>query len=75
MLRLENIAQSYGRKPVLADVSYDFGQGVTVITGPSGAGKTTLLRICATIEKPKTGTLRWNDSLVQKNLKRFRTGL
>lgn len=75
MLSLKNISQSYGKKPVLDDVSHDFEQGVTVITGPSGAGKTTLLRVCATVEKPKAGTLHWNEKLVRKNMRAFRADL
>jgi len=75
VLELENISQAYGRKTVLADLTYQFDKGVTVITGPSGAGKTTLLRICATVEKPKSGNIRWNGQLVRKSLRSFRSGL
>lgn len=58
-LRLENIAQCYGRKQVLKDVNHTFDRGLTLLTGPSGAGKSTLLRLCATAEKPSGGTLFW----------------
>ncbi|MEP3655340.1 MAG: ATP-binding cassette domain-containing protein [Litorimonas sp.] len=75
MLDLKNISQAYGRKTVLADLTHRFSQGVTVITGPSGAGKTTLLRICATAEKPKSGSVTWNDEPVRKVLRNFRSGL
>lgn len=75
MLNLENISQAYGRKAVLADLTHSFSQGVTVITGPSGAGKTTLLRICASVEKPKLGSVHWNGKPVRKSLRPFRTGL
>ena len=75
MLELKNIAQAYGSKSVLANLSHNFGQGVTVITGPSGAGKTTLLRICSSVEKPKSGEVLWNGKQVQKNLRQFRTAL
>ena len=75
MLELKNIAQAYGRKSVLADQTHDFQQGVTVITGPSGAGKTTLLRICATVEKPKSGEILWKGEPVRKTLRRFRSAL
>lgn len=75
MLGLKNIAQSYGRKSVLADLTHDFDRGVTIITGPSGAGKTTLLRICATVEKPKSGTVDWKGEPVRKSLRRYRSVL
>ena len=75
MLNLDNISQSYGQKSVLAELSHNFAQGVTVITGPSGAGKTTLLRICASVEKPKTGTVLWKGAPIRKTLRGFRTAL
>jgi len=75
MLELKNITQSYGAKSVLAELSHNFGLGVTVITGPSGAGKTTLLRICASVEKPKSGEVLWNGKPVWKTLRQFRSGL
>jgi len=75
MLELKNISQNYGRKAVLVDLNHNFSTGVTVITGPSGAGKTTLLRICATVEKPKSGEVLWNKVSVKKNLRSFRSGL
>lgn len=75
MLELNNISQAYGRKTILTDLSHNFGSGVTVITGPSGAGKTTLLRICATVEKPKSGSIMWNGESVRKGLRNFRSGL
>jgi len=75
MLALNNIAQAYGQKSVLANLTHEFTQGVTVITGPSGAGKTTLLRICATVEKPKSGDILWEGQLVRKSLKSFRAVL
>lgn len=75
MLELNEIGQAYGRKQILEGISHKFGTGVTVITGPSGAGKTTLLRICATVEKPKSGQLTWNGTDVRKSTRQFRSGL
>ena len=75
MLDLNSISQSYGQKTILSDLTHRFGQGVTVITGPSGAGKTTLLRICATVEKPKSGAIAWNGDPIRKVLRKFRTDL
>jgi len=75
MLELDNIAQAYGRKSVLANLTHNFEQGVTVITGPSGAGKTTLLRICATVEKQKSGEVLWDGQPLKKILRSFRSGL
>lgn len=61
-LRLEKVSRRYGRKLVLEDVSHVFPLGLTLLTGPSGAGKSTLLRLCATAEKPSSGSLFWEGS-------------
>ena len=75
MLSLENISQAYAGKTIFAEQTHNFAKGVTVITGPSGAGKTTLLRICASVEKPKTGRVLWKGEPMRKNLRGFRSGL
>lgn len=42
MIRIEHVEKSYGKRPVLKDVSLEVPTGsVTVIIGPSGSGKTT----------------------------------
>lgn len=41
-LRIENLGKSYGRKPVVRDVSLTLNRGEAVgLLGPNGAGKTT----------------------------------
>lgn len=59
-LRLEDVSRRYGRKSVLENLNHTFGRGLTLLSGPSGAGKSTLLRLCATAEKPSSGTLSWD---------------
>lgn len=66
MLELIAVGKRYGKKAVLEDLSHVFDPGVTVITGPSGAGKSTLLRLCATVEKPSAGELRWQLAPLRK---------
>lgn len=45
-LGCENVAKSYGARPVLVDVDLEVREGtLTAILGASGSGKTTLLRI------------------------------
>ena len=56
-VRVENLCKSYGGVPVLKDVSFAAGRGVTCIMAPSGAGKTTLLRILLGLEKPDSGSV------------------
>lgn len=75
MLELINVGQRYGRRTVLEGISHSFAPGVTVITGPSGAGKTTLLRLCASAERPKSGTLNWNGKPLGRSPRAFRANL
>lgn len=58
ILRVENIAKSYGRKEVLTDVSFEINKGVMCgIVGENGSGKSTLLKIIV-------GTLKANRGKV-----------
>ena len=68
MFEVRNIAFSYGKTPVLRDVSFVVSPGATVsIVGANGAGKTTLLRILATLAQPDSGTVMTDgqDALVR----------
>lgn len=56
-LHIENLCKSFDGKPVLQDVSFTAGPGVTCVMAPSGAGKTTLLRILLGLERPDSGTV------------------
>ena len=43
-MEIKNLCKAYGDLPVLENVSFTAGVGVTALWGPSGVGKTTLLR-------------------------------
>lgn len=55
-LRIQNLCKSYGGTPVLKNVTFTAGPGITCIMAPSGAGKTTLLRILLGLETADSGT-------------------
>jgi len=56
IVRVQNVAQRYGRKPVLRNVSLEVKTGeVAALLGANGAGKTTLLRILAGLDNPERG--------------------
>ena len=58
MLEVKHISFSWGRTPILNDVSFTVAPGETVaLAGANGAGKTTLLRILAGVCFPTSGTV------------------
>jgi putative spermidine/putrescine transport system ATP-binding protein len=56
LLRIQNVAKSFGKNAVLRNISLEIGQGeFLTILGESGSGKTTLLRIIAGFESASSG--------------------
>lgn len=67
ILSLQNICFSYGRTPVLQNLSYDFEKGkMYCIIGKSGAGKTTLLSLLSGLASPSSGTILYDGKDVTK---------
>ncbi len=67
VLSLQNISFSYGKTPVLKDLSYQFEKGkMYCIVGKSGAGKTTLLSLLSGLAKPSTGEIIYNGTSIRK---------
>ena len=40
-MKLDNVSKSFAGRRVLNNLTYEFGKGITAITGPSGVGKST----------------------------------
>jgi ABC-type ATPase involved in cell division len=58
LLSLDGVSASYGRQPVLRDVTFSAEAGQLIfVTGRSGAGKTSLLRLINSEITPTSGTL------------------
>ena len=58
LLDIRNVAKSFGKTPVLRDVSLQIAEGeFLTILGESGSGKTTLLRIIAGFESASAGEI------------------
>ena len=58
LLSIRNIAKSFGKNPVLRNVSLEIAEGeFLTILGESGSGKTTLLRIIAGFESADSGSI------------------
>lgn len=55
-LEVKNIVKSFGKTPVLRDVSFELEKGeILSMIGSSGSGKTTLLRCLNFLETPERG--------------------
>ena len=77
MIELRDINKSFGNLQVLKDINLQIDKGEIVsIVGPSGAGKTTLLPIMGTLDKPDSGSVKYNGiditSYKEKDLSEFR---
>lgn len=83
ILKMQNIAKSFGEKEVLKNVSLEVNKGEVVsIIGPSGSGKSTLLRCATFLEKISGGSIAYlgktaaetkdNKVVYSNNLKEIR---
>jgi heme exporter protein A len=70
-----DVSRNFGRRRALHRVSLrcDAGEIVALI-GPNGAGKSTLLSIAATLLEPSSGTIRYGNHDLHRDL-RSRIGL
>ena len=67
ILSLQNISFSYGKTPVLQNISYEFEKGkMYCIVGKSGAGKTTLLSLLSGLASPTNGDIVYDGKNVAK---------
>src|SRR2546428_3603091 len=58
LLSIRNLAKSFGKNPVLRDISLFVAEGeFLTVLGESGSGKTTLLRIIAGFESADSGEI------------------
>ena len=60
-VEIRNLKKKFGNNTVLDGVDLDIEKGeVVAIIGPSGTGKSTLLRCLNLLEKPESGTIRFD---------------
>lgn len=71
LLRVERLSKWFGegrdRHLVLDEISFEVQQGETIaVVGPSGAGKTTLLRCLVGLERPSSGSVLLEGTVVDR---------
>lgn len=63
-LRLEDASLARRGKMLVGPVTLSLGgQGITTIIGANGSGKTSLLRLMHGLDRPSTGSVKWNAPL------------
>ncbi len=63
---MSNVSKSYPQRGVVLDkLELELRKGETVaITGPSGSGKTTLLNIIGLLDRPDSGSIKFNNAKI-----------
>ena len=72
LIQIKNISKHYIKNnvSVLKKINISFKKGkIYSIVGPSGSGKTTLLNIISMVEKPNSGKLSIQNSIINFILK------
>lgn len=65
MLEVSNLKKRFGKTEVLKGISFKVEKGEVIsIIGPSGCGKSTLLRCINMLEKPNSGKIVFEGTLV-----------
>ncbi|MDN2481509.1 ATP-binding cassette domain-containing protein [Vibrio agarivorans] len=72
MIRIDNMTYPKKGIEIFSGISVEFDSSHKhVILGPSGSGKTTLLRILSGLESKYTGSVRFNNQILERNSTNF----
>lgn len=72
LVTVKNLAKKYGSKTVVNDISFDFeNQKCIALIGPNGAGKTTTLRMLAGLLKPTQGSIQFESSTSNQDIRQW----
>lgn len=62
-LDVSGVSLAAGGRVLLDDISLTIRAGApTIILGPNGAGKSLMLRVCHGLQRPDSGTVRWQGT-------------
>jgi ABC-2 type transport system ATP-binding protein len=76
LLSVANLEKYYGTQIALAGISFEISpQEIFALIGPNGAGKSTTLRILATILKPNSGDIIFNNHNLSTEADYVRTNI
>ncbi len=76
MLSVSNLSKSFNRRSVLTDITFEIGDGETVVfMGKNGAGKSTLLRILSRIMACDQGAITFQNHDLLKGMPTARKNL
>jgi len=71
LLELENLCFSVGEQMLLYDINLSItSPGITIVLGPNGAGKSLLLRLLHGLLKPDSGSIRWNNRILDLTIRK-----
>ncbi|KAB1987687.1 MULTISPECIES: ABC transporter ATP-binding protein [Streptomyces] len=71
MIDIENLSKAFGARTLWRDVNLTVDRGeMLALTGPSGSGKSTLLNCLGLLDRPSTGSIRYEG----KDITRFGRG-
>ncbi|MDK2562538.1 ABC transporter ATP-binding protein [Romboutsia sedimentorum] len=65
VLELKNVTKTYKHKNANENIDLKLESGVYGLLGPNGAGKSTLMKQMATITKPSSGKILYNNKDIQ----------
>ncbi len=67
MLKVQGATKRYGGVTAVSDISFEVGPGeILGLIGPNGAGKTTLVNMITGLAKPTSGTIHYNNTLLNE---------
>ena len=75
-LKIKQLHKTYNGEVLAMDnISISIKSGMFGLLGPNGAGKSTLMRTIATLQKPDSGSIGFNNIDVLASPKEFRSHL